>query len=76
MSFLQLVPEESNKHFNSIKFTYEQLNLTTQNKLDYSIEIIFFIYNYSLTGYKLLRDSKNRILPRYSTIKNKPYQYV
>ena len=27
MSLLILVPEESTKHFNSIKFIYEQLNL-------------------------------------------------
>ena len=35
MSCLLLVQEESNKHFNSIKFIYEQLNLMTQNKFDY-----------------------------------------
>ena len=36
MPFLLLIEVESNKHFNSIKFIYEQLNLMTQNKLDYS----------------------------------------
>ena len=41
MSCLLLVQEESNKHANSIKFIYEQLNLMTQNKFDYSTEMIF-----------------------------------
>ena len=70
MSFLQLVQEESNKHFNSIKFIYEQLNLMTQNKFDYSSEIIFslLLYNCSPKVYILFRDSKNIILPSYSTI--------
>ena len=36
MSFLLLIQEESNKHFNSIKFIYEQLNLMSHNNLDYS----------------------------------------
>ena len=31
MSFLKMIQEESNKHFNCIKFIYEQLNLITQN---------------------------------------------
>ena len=71
MSFLLLVQQESNKHFNSIKFIYEQLNLMTQNKFDYSTEMIFslLLYNCSSKGYKLLRNSKNIILPSYSTIK-------
>ena len=72
MSFLLLVQEESNKHFNSIKFIYEQLNLMTQNKFDYSTEMLIFsslLYNCSPKGYRLLRDSKNIILPSYSTIK-------
>ena len=70
MSFLILIQEESNKHFNSIKFIYEQLNLMTLNKLDYSTEIIFssLLYNCSPKGYRLLRDSKNIILPSYLTI--------
>ena len=70
MSFLLLIQEESNKHFNSIKFIYERLNLMTQNKLDYSTEMIFssLLYNCSPKGYRLLRDSKNIILPSYSTI--------
>ena len=34
LSFLLLIQEETNKHFNSIKFIYEQLNLMTQNKLE------------------------------------------
>ena len=42
MSFLLLIQGESNKHFNSIKFIYEQLNLMTQNNLDYSTEIMIF----------------------------------
>ena len=71
MSFLLLVQEESNKHFNLIKFIYEQLNLMRQNKLDYSSEIILslLLYSSSPKGYRLLRDSKNIIVPRYSTIK-------
>ena len=62
--------EESNKYFNSIKFIYEQLNLMTQNKLDYFIEMMIFpslLYNCSPKEYRLLRDSKNIILPSYST---------
>ena len=42
MLFLLLVQEESNKHFNSIKLIYEQLNLMTQNKFDYSTEMMIF----------------------------------
>ena len=70
-SFLLLVQEESNKHFNSIKFLYEQLSLMTQNKLDYSTEMIFssLLYNCYPKGYKLLRGNKNIILPSHSTIK-------
>ena len=41
LSFILLVQEESNKHFNSIKFTDEQLSLMTENTLDYSTEMIF-----------------------------------
>ena len=44
----------------------------TQNKLDYSTEMMIFsslLYNCSPKGYRLLRDSKNIILPSYSTIK-------
>ena len=43
----------------------------TQNKFDYTIEMIFssLFYNYSPKEYKLLRDSKNIILPKFSTIK-------
>ena len=57
MSFLLLIQEESNKNFNSIKFIYEQLNLMTQNKLDYSTEMIFSssLYNFSPKGYRLLK---------------------
>ena len=70
MSFLLLLQEELNKHFNSIKSIYEQLKLMTQSKFDYSIEIIFssLLYDCSPKGYRLLRDSKNIILPSYSTI--------
>ena len=39
MLFLLLVQKESNKHFNSIKFIYEQLNLMKQNKFDYLVEM-------------------------------------
>ena len=69
MSLLLLVQEESNKHLNSIKFIYEQLHL--MNMLDYSTEMIFssLLSNCLLKGYRLLRDSKNIILPNYSTIK-------
>ena len=42
LSFILLVQEESNKHFNSIKFTDEQLSLMTQNTLDYSTEMMIF----------------------------------
>ena len=42
MPFLLLVQEESNKHFNSTKFIYEQLNLMTWNKFDYSTVMIIF----------------------------------
>ena len=69
MSFLLLVQEESNKHFNSIKFIYEQLNLMTQNKFDYLTKWYFLCYiTAPPKGYILLRDSQN-ILPTYSTIK-------
>ena len=50
MSFLLLVQEESNKHFNSTRFIYEQLNLMTLNKFDYSTEMMIFaslLYNCS-----------------------------
>ena len=53
------------KHFNSFKFIYEQLDLMTQNKLDYSTEIIIvssLLYNCSPKGYRLLRINKNTIL--------------
>ena len=65
-SFLLLIQEEPNKHFNFIKFTYEQLNLMTQNKIDYSTEMMIFsslLYNGSPKGYILSRDSKNMICP-------------
>ena len=70
MPFLLLVKEESNKHFNSVKFTYEQRNLMIQNDFDYSTEIIFF-HSCITTPPKdwVLRDSKNIILHRYLTIK-------
>ena len=63
--------EESNKHLNSIKFIYEQLNLMTQNKFDYLAVMIFssLLYNSSPKRYRLLRDSKNIILPKYSSVK-------
>ena len=56
MLFLLFVQEESNKHFNSIKFIYEQLNLMTQNKLDYPTEMVIFsslFYNCSPKEYLL-----------------------
>ena len=62
--------EESNKHFNSLKFINEQLNLMIQNKFDYSTEMMVFsslLYNCSSKGYKLLRNSKKMNLPSYST---------
>ena len=71
MSFLLLIQKESNKHFNFIKFLYEQLNLMIQNKINSSTELMIFsslLYNCSPKGYRLLRDSKNIILPSYSTI--------
>ena len=70
-SFLLLIQEETNKHSNSIKFIYEQLNLMTQNKLLYSTEMMIFsslLYTCTPKGYRLLRDSKNTILSSYSTI--------
>ena len=69
MSFLLYMQEESNISIQSN--LYELLNLMTQNKLDYSTEIIFslLLYNCSPKGYRLLRDSKNIILPSYSTVK-------
>ena len=69
MWFLLVVQKESNKHFNSIKFIYDQLNLMPQNKLDYSIEMMILLYNWSPKGYRLLKSSKNIILLSYSTIK-------
>ena len=72
MSFLLLLQEESNKYSSAIKFIYEQINLMILNKFNYSTEIIIFsslLYNCSPTGYRLLRDSKNVILPIYSTIR-------
>ena len=44
----------------------------TQNKFDYLTEMMIFsslLYSCSLKGYRFLRDSKNIILPSYSTIK-------
>ena len=72
MSFLLLLPEESNEYYSAIKFIYEQINLLTLNKFNYSTEMMIFsslLYNCSPTGYRLLRDSKNVILPSYSTIR-------
>ena len=62
---------ETNKHFNSIKFIYDHLNLMKQIKFEYSIEMIFssLLYSCLCKGYRLLRDNKNIILPCYSTIK-------
>ena len=71
MSFLLLLQEESNKYYSAIKLIYEQINLMTLNKLNYSTEIMIFsslLYNCSPRGFRLLRDSKNVILPTYSTI--------
>ena len=73
MSFLLLLQEESNKYHGAIKFIYEQINLMTLNKFNYSTEMMIFsslLYNCSPTGYRLLRDSKNVILPS----ENLPYQ--
>ena len=69
MSFLLLLQEESNKYYSAIKFIYEQINLMTLNKFNYSTEMIFssLLYTCSPTGYRLFRDSKNVILPSYST---------
>ena len=69
--FLLLVQEDSNKHFNSMKLIYELLNLKTQNKFDYSTEIMIFsslLYNCSPKRYRLLRDRRNIILPNYSSL--------
>ena len=49
LSFLLLLQEESNKHFNSIKIICEQLSLMTQNKLHYSKEMIFSLLLYNCT---------------------------
>ena len=70
ISFLLSMQEESNEYFYSIKFISEQLKLTTQNKLDYSTEMMIFsslLYNYSPKG-RLLRDSRNIILPKRLTL--------
>ena len=72
MSFLLLLQEESNKYYSAIKFIYEQINLMTLSKFSYSTEMMIFsslLYNCSPTGHRLLRDSKNVILPSYSTIR-------
>ena len=72
MSFLLSPQEELNKYSNSIKVIYEPLDLMTQKRLDYSIEMMIFsslLYIFSLKMYRLLRDNKNIILSRYSTIK-------
>ena len=71
LSFLLLVQEESNKHFNSIKIICEQQSLMTQNKLDYSKEMIFSLlfYNCSSKWHRMLRNRRNIILTTYSTIK-------
>ena len=53
MSFLLLVQEELNKYFNSMKFIYEQLNLMTQNKLDYLTEMIFVVPNRNFMPWNL-----------------------
>ena len=42
LSFILLVQEESNKQFNSFKFTNKQLSLMTKNTIDYSTEIMIF----------------------------------
>ena len=61
MLFLLLVQEKSNKHFNSIKFMYEQQKLMTQNKFDYLTEMMIFSslsYNCTPKRYRLLSNSK------------------
>ena len=61
MSFLLLLQEESNKYYSAIEFIYEQINLMTVNKFNYSTERMIFsslLYNCSPTGYRLLTDSK------------------
>lgn len=71
-SFLLLVQNESLKYFNAIKFIYEQVNLMTQNKLNYSTEMIMFsslLYSCSPQGYRLLKETKKLILPNFSTIR-------
>ena len=42
MSFLLLLQEESNKYYSAIKFIYEQINLMTLNKFNYSTEMMIF----------------------------------
>ena len=72
LSFLLLVQDESIKYFNTLKFIYEQISLMTMNKFDYSTEMMVFsslFYNCSPRGYRLMRASKNVILPSYSTIR-------
>ena len=41
MSFLLLLQEALNKYYSAIKFIYEQINLMTLNKFNYSTEMIF-----------------------------------
>ena len=45
-NFISTIGARRIKHLNSMKFIYEQLNLMTQNKFDYSTEIIFSSLSY------------------------------
>ena len=72
LPFFTLLQDQSFKYFHSLKFISEQLHLMTQNKFDYSAEMIIFsslLSKCSPCGYRMLRDSKNLILPSYSTIR-------
>ena len=59
MSFLLLLQEETNRYNSAIKFIYEQINLMTLNKFNYSTEIMIIsslLYNCSPTRYRQLKD--------------------
>ena len=65
VSFLLLLQEESNKYYSAIKFIYEQINLMTLNKFNYSTEIYFWYFLHCYITVLLL----DVILPSYSTIR-------
>ena len=72
ISFLALLQDQSYEYFPALKFIQEQLHLMTLKKFVYSTEMMIFsslLSNCSPCGYRMLRDSKNLILPSYSTIR-------